>query len=140
MVGEENSSATIIESYGESRRRRLSDKCNRGCEVRFRRAALNITKCNARVRTRFIVATTSADLGPSANYDATTINFGAALSRHNIDVRMDHEGAECSVDGLYIMDGNQHTDTHSVIDHRQLVCRSQQLYKGILDGKSRAGL
>jgi Fe-S cluster assembly protein SufD len=51
---------------------------------------------------------------------------------------MDHEGAECSVDGLYMIDGNQHTDTHSIIDHRQPRCRSQQLYKGILDGKSRA--
>jgi Fe-S cluster assembly protein SufD len=51
---------------------------------------------------------------------------------------MDHEGASCSVDGLYMVDGNQHTDTHSVIDHRQPHCSSHQLYKGILDGKSRA--
>ena len=35
-------------------------------------------------------------------------------------------------------DGSQHTDTHSVIDHRQPHCTSHQLYKGILDGKSRA--
>jgi Fe-S cluster assembly protein SufD len=34
--------------------------------------------------------------------------------------------------------GNQHTDTHSMIDHRQPRCTSRQLYKGILDGKSRA--
>ena len=32
----------------------------------------------------------------------------------------------------------QHTDTHSIIDHRQPHCTSRQLYKGILDGKSRA--
>ena len=37
-----------------------------------------------------------------------------------------------------MVDGNQHTDTHSVIDHRQPHCTSRQLYKGILDGKSRA--
>jgi Fe-S cluster assembly protein SufD len=51
---------------------------------------------------------------------------------------MDHEGAECRVDGLYMIEGSQHTDTHSVIDHRQPHCTSRQLYKGILDGKSRA--
>src|SRR5437667_7456848 len=51
---------------------------------------------------------------------------------------MDQEGAECWVDGLYMIDGNQHTDTHSMIDHRQPHCTSHQLYKGILDGKSRA--
>jgi Fe-S cluster assembly protein SufD len=77
-------------------------------------------------------------LGPNSSYRTTTINFGAALSRHDIRVQMDHEGAECSVDGLYMVDGNQHTDTHSVIDHRQPHCTSHQLYKGILDGKSRA--
>jgi Fe-S cluster assembly protein SufD len=77
-------------------------------------------------------------LGPNSSYNTTTINFGAALSRHDIQVQMDHEGAECSVDGLYMVDGSQHTDTHSVIDHRQPHCTSHQLYKGILDGKSRA--
>jgi Fe-S cluster assembly protein SufD len=51
---------------------------------------------------------------------------------------MDHEGAECWVDGLYLVTGTQHTDTHSVIDHRKPHCTSHQLYKGILDGKSRA--
>jgi Fe-S cluster assembly protein SufD len=137
MVGEENSSATIIESYASPDddvylTNAIVD-VRLGSGARFEHYKVQRESPNA-----FHVATTSADLGPSANYDATTINFGAALSRHNIDVRMDHEGAECSVDGLYIMDGNQHTDTHSVIDHRQPRCRSQQLYKGILDGKSRA--
>jgi Fe-S cluster assembly protein SufD len=51
---------------------------------------------------------------------------------------MDHEGAECWVDGLYLVTSAQHTDTHSVIDHRKPHCTSHQLYKGILDGKSRA--
>jgi len=86
----------------------------------------------------FHIAATNVELGPGSRYDSTTINLGAALSRHDIDVKMDHEGAECLVDGLYMVDGNQHTDTHSRIDHRQPHCSSQQLYKGILDGKSRA--
>ena len=37
-----------------------------------------------------------------------------------------------------MVDGSQHTDTHSIIDHRRPHCTSHQLYKGILDGKSRA--
>ena len=137
MVGEENSSATIIESYASPDddvylTNAIVD-LRLGSGARFEHYKVQRESPNA-----FHVATTSADLGPNATYDATTINFGAALSRHDIDVRMDHEGAECSVDGLYMIDGNQHTDTHSIIDHRQPRCRSQQLYKGILDGKSRA--
>jgi Fe-S cluster assembly protein SufD len=137
IVGEENSSATIIESYAspgdDTYLTNTIVDMRLGEGARFEHYKVQRESPNA-----FHIATTIADLGPHASYDTTTINFGAALSRHNIEVRMDHEGAECSVDGLYMMDGDQHTDTHSIIDHRQPRCRSHQLYKGILDGKSRA--
>jgi Fe-S cluster assembly protein SufD len=137
IVAEANSAVTIIESYASP---------NDGVYltnaivdfVLGDGARLQHYKIQRESMEAFHVATTRADLGPNATYNTTTINFGAALSRHNIDVRMDHEGAECSVDGLYMVDGSQHTDTHSIIDHRQPHCTSQQLYKGILDGKSRA--
>lgn len=137
IVGEENSSATMIESYASPG----DDTYLTNVIIDLRLgsgARLEHYKVQRESPHAFHVATTSADLGPNATYDATTINFGAALSRHDIDVQMDQEGAECAVDGLYMIDGDQHTDTHSVIDHRQPRCRSQQLYKGILDGKSRA--
>ena len=86
----------------------------------------------------FHVAATDVELGRQSFYQNTSVNLGGRLSRHDIDVRMDHEGAECWVDGLYMIEGEQHADTHSVIDHRQANCTSRQLYKGILDGRSRA--
>lgn len=138
IVAEENSSATIIESYAS-----LNNE-----SVYLTNAIVDFSLADdARVQHykiqresvgAFHVAATRAELGPKSSYRTTTINFGAALARHDIHVQMDHEGAECSVDGLYMVDGNQHTDTHSVIDHRQPHCNSHQLYKGILDGKSRA--
>ena len=84
------------------------------------------------------MSTTSVELGRASRYYTTSINLGAQLSRHDISVVMDHEGAETSVDGLYMVDSDQHTDTHSVIDHKQPHCNSHQLYKGILDGNGRA--
>ena len=86
----------------------------------------------------FHVAATEVELGRKSFYQSTSMNLGGKLSRHDIGVRMDHEGAECWVDGLYMIEGEQHADTHSVIDHRQASCTSRQLYKGILDGKARA--
>jgi Fe-S cluster assembly protein SufD len=68
----------------------------------------------------------------------TTITLGAQLSRHDITLKMDQEGAECWVDGLYLVGDGQHADTHSLIDHISPHCTSHQMYKGILDGKSRA--
>ena len=138
IVADENSAATIIESYASSE----------DAAVYLTNAIVDVSLADgARVEhykiqresmSAFHVATTRAELGPNSSYNTTTINFGAAISRHDIRVQMDHEGAACSVDGLYMVDGSQHTDTHSVIDHRQPHCTSHQLYKGILDGKSRA--
>src|SRR5256714_2269921 len=86
----------------------------------------------------FHVASTRAELARAGSYDLTTVTLGARLSRHNIEVLLDNEGAECRVDGLYIVGTGQHTDTHSLIDHRKPHCTSRQNYKGILDGRSRA--
>jgi len=66
------------------------------------------------------------------------VTLGARLSRHEIEVTLTSPGAACRVDGLYIVGDGQHTDTHSLIDHREPNCTSRQNYKGILDGKSRA--
>jgi len=84
------------------------------------------------------LSTTSAELFRGSRYDTTSINLGGQLSRHDVSVILDQEGAETSVDGLYMVGQNQHTDTHSVIDHKQPHCTSHQLYKGILDDNARA--
>ena len=137
VVAGENSSATLIESFGS-----VNDSSyftNAVVEIVLKDGArLEHYKVQRENVEAFHVATTSADLGANSSYDSTTINFGAKLSRHDIHVTMDNEGAECWVDGLYLVTTGQHTDTHSVIDHRRPHCTSHQLYKGILDGKSRA--
>jgi Fe-S cluster assembly protein SufD len=137
VVAEENSSATLLENYVSTRDTQYFT--NAVVELVLESGArVEHYKVQRESTDAFHIATTMADLGPNATYDSTTITFGAALSRHDIGVTMDHEGAECWVDGLYLVTGDQHTDTHSVIDHRKPHCTSHQLYKGILDGKSRA--
>jgi Fe-S cluster assembly protein SufD len=137
IVAEENSSATIVENYvSVEEARYLTSPV---VEVVLAEGArLEHYKVQRESVEAFHVATTAVGLGRNSSYDTTTITFGAKLSRHDIVVTMDHEGAECWVDGLYLVTGDQHADTHSVIDHRQPNCTSHQLYKGILDGKSRA--
>jgi Fe-S cluster assembly protein SufD len=137
VVAESGASATLIESYAA-----LGDASY------FTNAVVDITvghgarvvhyKVQTESEHAFHVAATRAVLGRDSAYDLTTITLGAQLSRHNVEVRFEHEGAECWVDGLYLLGTGQHTDTHSLIDHRVPRCTSHQNYKGILDGKSRA--
>jgi Fe-S cluster assembly protein SufD len=137
IVAEENSRATLIETYASTKD--TSYFTNAVVEIVLKDGArLEHYKVQRESPDAYHVATTSADLGANSSYDSTTITFGGRLSRHDIHVTMANEGAECWVDGLYVVSSDQHTDTHSVIDHQQAHCTSHQLYKGILDGQSRA--
>ena len=137
VVAEENSSAKLIESFVA-----LKDGTyfsNAVVEVVVKQGA-RVEHCRLQQESlqAFHIANTSVELGSASSYKSTAINLGSKLARHDISVVMDHEGAECWVDGLYVVGNDQHTDTHSVIDHKQPHCSSHQLYKGILDGNARA--
>ena len=137
IVAEENSSATVIESFVSNGDERYFT--NAIAEIVVKDGArLDHYRLQRESHNAFHVSTTSAELGRASRYDTTSINLGAQLARHDVSVVMDHEGADTSVDGLYMVGQDQHTDTHSVIDHKQPHCNSHQLYKGILDGNGRA--
>ena len=136
VIAEENSAATLVESYIGDRDVYLNDAVvnlviGNGARVEHYKVQNESTAA-------FHVASTFATAGRDASYESTNINLGALLSRHDIAVTFQEEGGACAVDGLYLIGGNQHSDTHSVIDHRVAHCTSRQLYKGVLDGKSHA--
>jgi Fe-S cluster assembly protein SufD len=83
------------------------------------------------------VATLAVRLGRDARFFDHALSLGAALSRNDIDVRFEAEAGECRLDGLFVVDGARVSDTHSRIEHNRPHCSSRQLYKGILDGRSR---
>src|SRR5215216_5406315 len=137
VVAEENSSATLIESFASTNGGKYFT--NAIAEIVLKDGAqLEHYRLQRESHNAYHVSTTSAELGRASRYDTTSINLGARLSRHDVSVVMDHEGAETAVDGLYMVGSDQHTDTHSIIDHKQPHCTSHQLYKGILDGTGRA--
>jgi Fe-S cluster assembly protein SufD len=137
VVAERDSRLDLIESYAATEESTYFTDAV--VEVRVGEgAAVTHYKIQDESERAFHVASTRAELARSGSYDLTTVTLGARLSRHNIGVELISEGAECRVDGLYIVSTGQHTDTHSLIDHRQPHCTSRQNYKGILDGRSRA--
>ena len=138
IVAERESQATVIESY-VSVAEGSAYFTNSVAEV-FVGEGARVThyKTQHESEQAFHIAATRASLQRSSVYDLTTVTLGAHLSRHDISVQLAHPGAECWVDGLYIVGTGQHADTHSLIDHQSPHCNSHQLYKGILDGKSRA--
>ncbi len=85
----------------------------------------------------FHVSTVQAQLGRSTNFTSHSISFGGALVRNDAGAVLS-EGTEATLNGLYIANGTQHVDNHTVIDHAKPHAASHELYKGILDGKATA--
>jgi Fe-S cluster assembly protein SufD len=59
------------------------------------------------------------------------------LIRNNLNVDLNDEGAECNMNGLYMMKSDQHVDNHTLIKHVAPNCLSNELYKGILNEQSK---
>jgi Fe-S cluster assembly protein SufD len=78
-----------------------------------------------------------AALGRSASLTSNSISLGGGLVRHDVDVVLDGEGADVTLNGLYALSGAQHADNHTLIDHARPNGTSRELYKGVLDGRSR---
>jgi Fe-S cluster assembly protein SufD len=50
---------------------------------------------------------------------------------------LDGEGVECTLNGLYLADGQRLVDNHTTIDHAKPHCGSREIYKGILADRAR---
>ena len=79
-----------------------------------------------------------ATLGRASSFTSHTITLGGALVRNEANVVLGGEGGECTLNGLYLATERQLVDNQTTIDHAQPHCDSHELYKGILDGRSRA--
>jgi Fe-S cluster assembly protein SufD len=86
----------------------------------------------------FHIGSGAVVLGKDASYHSTAVTLGARISRHNLTVQQNGEGAVCRIDGLTLLSGRQLGDTHSLIDHAAPNGKSAQLHKTIVGGAAHA--
>lgn len=72
-----------------------------------------------------------------SHYRSTVFSLGGRLARSDLDISLEDKGAACELNGLYLLDGEQHVDHHTRIDHLEPDCSSSELYKGIFSDSSR---
>ena len=101
-------------------------------------AIVNHYKVQREVETAFHVAATFVHLGRSATFASQSFTLGGRLVRNDIFATLDGEGAECTLNGLYLAGGDALVDNHTSIDHAKAHCPSHEVYKGILSGKAKA--
>jgi Fe-S cluster assembly protein SufD len=69
---------------------------------------------------------------------SNNLALGSMIARTNLNVVLADEGACCELNGLYLGSGRQHIDNFTQVDHQQPNCKSDQLYKGVLNDRARA--
>jgi Fe-S cluster assembly protein SufD len=99
-------------------------------------AQLDHYKVQRESKQAYHISTIEVRQARGSRYRSHAALLGAALSRNNIQVRLEAEGAECSLDGLYLVGGKQLSDTHTLVDHIRPHGTSREYYKGILDEKA----
>jgi len=82
------------------------------------------------------VATLAAYQRGDSFFSTNTITLSGAVVRNNFSFLPDAEHCETHLHGLYIAGGKMHVDTHTLVDHAQPECFSNELYKGIIDEKA----
>ena len=73
-----------------------------------------------------------------AKLDTLNVALGASVTRVDLNARLLGPGANSDMLGLYFGDGDQHFDFNTSQDHVAPNTSSDLLYKGALDGASRA--
>lgn len=81
---------------------------------------------------------TDAVLARSATYLRLDLELGGALSRHELNVSLQGEGAQVNANGVLLADGKRHLDTRLGIDHVARDTRCELLWRGLGAGRSKA--
>ncbi len=84
----------------------------------------------------FHLSNTTVTVGKDACYDNFILTTGARLARNEVHVTLGG-GATGHLNGAYMIGGNQHCDTTTVIEHREPHGTSREVYKGAIDGDAR---
>jgi Fe-S cluster assembly protein SufD len=136
IVAERGSQAAVVETYvGTTGELYFT---NAVTEVVLDDAAnLDLYKLERESTNAYHVTTTEVRQGRDSRFASHSMTFGGALVRNDLNVRLEAEGAECTLNGLFIGSGTQHLDNHTLIDHAKPHGTSRELYKGIMGGQSR---
>jgi Fe-S cluster assembly protein SufD len=136
IVAEENSQATLVESYAG-----LEDAVyltNAVTEVVLaENAHIDHYKLQRESESAFHIAQMNVRLKRSSNFSSHSITFGGAITRNEVNALLAAENIECTLNGLYLANGRRLVDNHTAIDHAMPRCNSHEVYKGILDDRSR---
>ncbi len=137
VVAEPLSRVVLVESFASTGLLTTAYLTNAVAEIEVGNGArVDHYKIQRESTEAFHVSTAQVRQGRDSVYHSFSYAAGAALSRTNVYTQLAGDGAETRLNGLYLVDGSQHADHQTFVEHLAPSCASRELYKGILDGNS----
>jgi Fe-S cluster assembly protein SufD len=136
IVVEDGASANIIETHdgpdGVAYQTNGLIEFEIGNGARVEHVAMNAAGNKA-----LALATVAARLGRDARFVTLAMTTGAAVSRQQLFLTFQGEGAQAQVRGATMLRGKQHCDSTLVINHAAPHCLSRETFKTVLDDEAR---
>ena len=130
------SECTLVESYGGPNEQAYFT--NAATEIRLEDGAvLDHYTLGRQSLASHHTASLQVVEGRDARYTNHALTVGGKLVRNDVGVLLDAPGADAQLLGLFVADGAQHQDSHTLIDHAKPHGSSREVYKGILNGSAR---
>jgi len=79
------------------------------------------------------IGTTQVQQANNSHFYSATVTLNGNFVRNNLNIVLNGQHAEAFMYGLYMPNGRQHVDNHTLVDHAMPNSYSNELYKGILD-------
>ena len=99
-------------------------------------ATLNVIKVQVENGQSFNISQEIVDQGKDSRFSINTITTGGKLVRNDLNIAVNGQNCDTVLNGAYVIDGDQHVDNHTVVDHKVPRCLSSELYKGVMSGKA----
>ncbi len=135
LIAEEGARATVIEHYlGALETHSFTDAVTQ--VILGPGAELSHCKLGQEGSSALHVAGIHAEQAEKSRFVSHSFALGGRLVRNDITTRLNGADTACTLDGLYLLNGKQHVDHHTRIDHFAPSGTSREFYRGILDGES----
>ena len=137
VIAEDNAQLTLIETYaGETEKTYVTNSVTE--LIAGDNAQIDHYKLELETLQGVHIANQHAKLGRSTNVTSHAFSIGGAFVRNTVSAHLAGEGCEATINGLYLLEGDQLIDNYTLLEHAEPHCPSHELYKGILGDTSRA--
>lgn len=134
IVGDRSSEMTVVEDHIG-----LGSNVYFNCPVSEIALAENSHMTHVKLqrdsKKAYHISRLAADISRDSDYKSYAVHLGSHLSRSDVKAVLNDENTHATLDGLVMVNGEQLSDTHSVMDHTMPNCTSHQLHKCIIDGE-----